>query len=332
MTMAAGYPAGSAVGGVGKGTPVVLSRAAQRDWALWVDWCTATGRNPSHAEIADLAGFLLEVPATSGVADPRVRHIARTLGRPGHGLPRPTTTAPVRVGPEWASHPEALAALRGEWYPEGVAARRDALILVLSAAGFTRRRIATVRPTQISTPSHATPVGSTDGTVFAGMSVDGIDLARHGDPVLCPRCALVRWLQVLDAFADRSRLDVEDLLTRARDHPYPRHDCAGPLGGRWRRARWVIPAIDRHGAIEPTTPLTVRSITGVLAGRYHTTAVTAALAAGQPDRLASPPGAQTPTGHRPGRDEHEELTRLWEQAEEAADQLNARILRLLEGL
>jgi len=309
---------------VGERPPFDLSRVAQRDWALWVDWCAATGRDPHHGGIADLAVFLLELPATTGVQERRVRNIARTLGQAGHALPRPTTIVPVRVGPGWATHVDALAALRVEWYPEGVAARRDALILVLTAAGFTRRRITTLRPPQITTPGNTV-------SDSAGVTVDGVDLPSTADPLLCPRCALTRWAQVLGAFADRSRADVEDLLTAAREHKRPRHDCADPLEGRWRRARWVIPAIDRHGAIQPMTPLTARAVTGILARRYNTAVVPATGGGDQPDHPTPQPTA-IPTGHRPGRAEQEELNRLWKQAEQAADELNARILQLLADL
>jgi len=316
---------------VGKRPAVPLSRVARGDWALWVDWCAATSRDPYQGGIADLGVFLLEIPTTPGVQDRRVRNIARTLGRPGHALPRPTINGlPVRTGPGWATHPDALAALRGEWYPEGVAARRDALILVLTAAGFTRRRITTLRPSQITTPGN-TVSGS------AGVTVDGVDLPRTADPLLCPRCALTRWAQVLGAFADRSRADVEDLLTAARDHDRPRHYCADlpqphdRSGDRWRHAAWVMPAIDRHGAIDPASPLTARALTGILARRYNAAAVRAATSAAQ----ANQPPPQLPGSsmrHRPGREEQAELERLWEQADKAADELNARILHLLGDL
>jgi hypothetical protein len=121
----------------GQRPPAQLSRIVRADWALWADWCTATDRDPHHGAIPDLASFLLELPATSGVQDRRVRSIVRTLTGAGHALPRPTTAAPVRTGPAWASHGDALATLRQEWHPEGVAARRDALILTLHASGFT---------------------------------------------------------------------------------------------------------------------------------------------------------------------------------------------------
>lgn len=204
-----------------------------------------------------------------------------------------------------------MAALRQEWYPEGVAARRDALILVLTAAGFTRRRITTLRPSQITT------LGNTVSD-SAGVTVDGVDLPRTADPLLCPRCALTRWAQVLDAFADRSRADVEDLLTAARDHNRPRHDCTDrpqphdQSGDRWWHAAWVIPAIDRHGAIQPTSPLTARALTGILGRRYTAAAVRAATSAAQPDH----PTPQLPPSsmrHRPGREEHAELARLWDK-------------------
>lgn len=79
---------------VGKRPAAALSRVAQRDWALWVDWCAATSRDPHRAEIADLGVFLLELPATAGVQDRRIRNIARTLGRPGQARPCPAPPRP----------------------------------------------------------------------------------------------------------------------------------------------------------------------------------------------------------------------------------------------
>jgi len=300
----------------GQRPPVDLGRVVQGDWALWADWCTATDRDPHHGAIPDLAGFLLELPATTGVRDRRVRSIVRTLTGAGHALPRPTTAAPVRTGPAWASPGDALAALRVEWYPEGVAARRDALILTLTAAGFTRTRITTLRPAQIH--------------LFPDVAVDRVELPRHTDPVQCPSCAVVRWLQVLDAHRHLSRYDVEDLLTAARTRTRAHHDCQVLLEDGWRHTRRVAPTIDRWGAIQPGAPVTPRGITSILARRYNPTTVHAVL--GSVDQPVQDHEPVAPMGRRPDREEHGELARLWDQAATQTDALNARIVQLLADL
>ncbi len=317
MTTSAPHTTGTAPAATpGQRPPVQLSRVVRADWALWADWCTATDRNPNHGAIPDLAVFLLELPATSGVQDRRVRSIVRTLTGTGHVLPRPTPPAPVGTGPAWASHGDALAALRQEWHPEGVAARRDALILTLTATGFTRTRITTLRPAQIH--------------LFPDVAVDGMELPRHTDPVQCPSCAVVRWLQVLDAYRHLSRYDVEDLLTAARTRTRPHHDCQVLLGDGWRHTRWVIPTIDRWAAIQPGAPITPRGITGILARRYNPATVHAVL--GSVDQPVQDHEPVAPMGRRPDREEHEELTRLWDQAATQTDALNARIVQLLADL
>lgn len=120
--------------------------------------------------------------------------------------------------------PDALAALRHEWYPDGIAARRDALILVLTAHGFTRNRIRRLQPSDITT--------------FPAPVVDGLDLPEHPNPALCARCALTRWLAILDAYRDRARRDIEESLpTPATPPPEPGTTAAttSATGGTPRR-------------------------------------------------------------------------------------------------
>ena len=193
-----------------------LSPAAAKDWALYTDWCTATGRDPHSTGWADLSVFLADLPAAEAVQQRRMRHLRPLLDLGAGGLPRPAAPLRSRLGPTWASYSDTLTALRHEWWPDGIAARRDALIIILLARGFTRHRIRHLRPRAVQ--------------VFPEHVVDGLTLLpRHRDPSLCPRCALTRWLQILDAYRDRSGHDIEDKLTTARTYPHPRHDCTnGP--------------------------------------------------------------------------------------------------------
>ena len=292
--------------------PTRLSPAAERDWGLWVDWCTATGRDPHHLDGPALAVFLRELPAGTPVQDRRVRNIRRVLEGKGRGLPRPTTTIRPRVGPEWLSYPDALTALRHEWWPEGVAARRDALILVLTAHGFTRTRIRRLQPRHIQT--------------FPELVIDGLALPRHRDPALCAQCALARWLAVLDAYRHRSGRDVEELLTESRVSTHPRHDCAEHLGDGWHTSPWLIPAIDQHAALALGRTVTTRALTGTLRRRFT-----------PPDQLPEPeilgPVENSPgPGTRPTPAEQNEIGRLYDRVGDEADALNERIQALLDGL
>lgn len=283
-----------------------------RDWALWVDWCAATGRDPHDTAGPVLARFLAEMPATTAVQERRVRNIHRALTGRGVGLPRPTTTIRPRVGPGWLSYPDALTALRHEWWPEGVAARRDALILVLIARGFTRARIRHLQPRHI--------------TVFPEFVVDGLVLSRDRDPALCPQCALVRWLAVLDAYRHRSGRDIEELLTQARVYGSPQHDCADHLGDSWQTSPWLTPAIDQHGAITPGRPITGRALTGILRRRFTPTEHQS-----EPCIVGAVESSAT-AGTRPTPAEQDEIGRLYDRVGDEADALNERIQRLLDGL
>lgn len=292
--------------------PTPTNPFAERDWSLWVDWCAATSRHPHHLDGPTLAAFLRELPATIAVQERRVRTIRRVLEGTGRGLPRPTTTIRPRVGPEWLSYPDALTALRHEWWPEGVAARRDALILILIAHGFTRTRIRHLQPQHIQT--------------FPEIVVDEFVLPRHRDPRLCAQCALVRWLAILDAYRHRSGRDIEELLEESRVYAHPRHDCLDHLGDGWRTSPWVTPAIDQHGALAPGRPVTTRALTGILRRKF--TPTDQQPEPGIPAAVGNSPRA-TP---RPTPAEQAEIGRLYDRVGDEADALNKRIQALLAGL
>lgn len=294
-------------------TPSERRGAAAQDWTLYADWCTATGRDPATTGWTDLAVFLTDLPASELVQQRRLRAIRPRLGLGHGGLPRPSARVRPRVGPAWASYPEALTALRHEWWPEGVAARRDALLIILIAHGITRTHLARLRPSAVS--------------LFPQVVVDDLVLPGHRDPALCARCALVRWLQILHACRDRSGRDIEELLTTARVHARPRHDCLEDVAEGWHTAPRLVPAIDQHGALHLGPPLTPRAVTGILARRFtpqpQPTVVKAAVS--QEDS-----GLRQRFGARPTREQQDEISRLYDHIADNADALNERIRRLLE--
>lgn len=293
--------------------PSGLIGPAAADWALYTDWCIATGRDPAATGWADLAVFLADLPASETVQQRRLRHLRPAL-RLGHGgLPRPITRLRSRVGPTWSTYPEALTALRHEWWPDGVAARRDALIIVLIAHGLTRTRITRLRPADLE--------------VFPEAIVDDLRLAQHHNPALCPRCALVRWLHVLDAYRDRSGHDIEHLLTDARAYGQPRHDCQDSVGEGWRSVPHLVPPIDRHGALHLGAPISGRALTGILARRFAILPTSSETALPQQNIRHS-----ASMGRKPTRGEYEEIGHLFERIDQEADALNARIQALLDDL
>lgn len=287
--------------------------AAAGDWSLFVDWCTATGRDPAASGWADLAAFLVDLPASVVVQERRFRSVRPMLDLGHGGFPRPVTRLRSRVGPSWASYADALGVLRHEWWPEGVAARRDALIIVLIARGPTRARLSQLRPADV--------------TVFPDTVVADVRLGGHRDPALCPRCALVRWLQVLHAYRDRSGRDIEILLTDARSLGWPRHDCHDPVGKGWRSVSRLLPPIDQHGALHLGAPISARALTGILARRFTITPTAA-----KPALPQQHPPLRTSPGARPSKGEHEKIGHLYERIDHEADALNARIQALLDGL
>lgn len=284
------------------------------DWALYADWCAATGRDPATTGWADLAVFLTDLPASELVQQRRLRAIRPRLGLGHGGLPRPIARVRPRVGPAWASYPEALTALRHEWWPDGVAARRDALLIVLIAHGMTRTRLARLRPRQVS--------------AFPQVVVDDLVLPGHRDPALCARCALTRWLQILHAYRDRSGRDIEELLTTARVHARPQHDCLEDVGEGWRTVPRLLPAIDQHGALQLGPPITPRAVTGILARRFppRPQPTTVNTVASQEDS-----GLQLRVRGRPTQEQQDEIGRLYDHIADNADALTERILRLLNG-
>ena len=221
----------------------------ERDWALFVDWCRAVGVTPVPAKDAQLRRFLLEVPASPAAARRRLRaidaaHVALGLAAPSEHLKAPVSRFdPIRVAATLDLIPI------GGW-PAGIVGRRDAaLVALICTGGLTRRHVRSLCPASSETPV----------------------LAPAVEPGACPACAVSRWLRVhaLAAAAGwrAARGELADIgEVPARDEVV--HDCARPI--RWpdKPGRWpMFSAIDRHGWVNEAVPLSVRSITTVVACR-----------------------------------------------------------------
>lgn len=227
--------------------------AQDRAWALWSDWCAATGRSTRDVSPEALGCFAAQVP---GQAADLIRPAAiqrRILSRR-----RPDVwSVPER---SWASIDNSLARCPAYGWPVAVAGRRDAWLLVATRVLRLPR-------------AHA-----------VGLRVRDLPghLARlpevlHGKP--CHRCVSLRWLDVVKTYEQWSRAAVRSqVYTRPAGTWSPAIiGSAVPCDDSCGRLEQVLadvpahtvlaPAIDRHGWWTHWRPMSPRALTTVLALR-----------------------------------------------------------------
>ena len=156
------------------------------------------------------------------------------------------------AGSTRASWPPPWSCIPVGGWPAGIVGRRDAaLVALICAGGLTRRQVRALP----ATPGRA-PV-----------------LSPAVEPGACPACAVSRWLRVHALAAAAGWRAVRAELADIGEVPARQetaHDCTRPV--RWpnRPARWpMFSAIDRHGWVNEAVPLSVRSITTVVACRLE---------------------------------------------------------------
>ena len=189
---------------VAEDVPRVLSARTLRtytaDWALFTDWCAATGAVALPADPHTVLAFLADCPGAP--ASLRRRVAAIDHHHAGAGYPRPGQSMVVRAAlgrrtgapAETPAHPERVAAaLRGlpsHGWTAGMFGRRDRALLVLSQlAGLPYTRIATLT---------AGDIEITDGTAAITTPAGTWTVLPGDDALLCGPCAVTRWLRVLD--------------------------------------------------------------------------------------------------------------------------------------
>ncbi len=179
------------------------------DWALFVDWCTATGHAFLPAAAETIEGFVTACPARPASLARRVTAITAAHRAAGHPAPprtplvrdavrgRPARTVRRPITPEQID--AALHQLPSHGWTGGFFGRRDRALLALAETGWTYQRLAALATADIT-------LDPATGTVriapAAGSDGDTTVLAPDAAPVLCRPCAMVRWLRVLE-WADR---------------------------------------------------------------------------------------------------------------------------------
>src|SRR5258708_34996893 len=120
-------------------TGIQLDRTASHTWALFADWCAATGRVALPAQPETLAEFLADHPAQLGTHRRRVTainsaHRQRGLSEPGraHAVHAALATRRYqRLQAVADALDEAIGQLPVSGWPHGLFGRRDALVLTL---------------------------------------------------------------------------------------------------------------------------------------------------------------------------------------------------------
>jgi hypothetical protein len=176
-----------------------------QDWALFTDWCAATGTPVLPAAPHAILGFLTDCPATRSTQRCRVaaidhHHAGAGLAKPGESpLVRAALGRPVgdRRSPP-VMPDQVAAALRGlpsDGWTRGMFGRRDRCLLVLSElAGVPYRHLARVT---------AGDLVVADGVATVTTAAGAWMVAADPDPVMCGPCAVTRWLRLLDLVVTR---------------------------------------------------------------------------------------------------------------------------------
>ncbi|TWP33180.1 hypothetical protein [Leekyejoonella antrihumi] len=287
------------------------------DWEQFEDWCTAAGQPALPTTWAAVQEFLADVPGAPSTVRRRLgairaRHATARAALSGAPTPAPVPTPwhtpgelidpDVEDGPRWLDLGEALHQLPVHGHPHGVTARRDAVVLVLAARGWSRRRITALVPDRVYTE----PV----------TGIDQVDVPMTNHGLTCPSCALTRWLRVLATEYDTSG-PVEDSVERLVDaHPVDVrvHDCATPVPQAWRQAPHLLPVVDRYGRIEHGSVIPLRRVTAITGTRQRPDTP---IAQGRSRPVRTHPARPAPTPAERARQIHE--------IDEALDTLDAAI-------
>lgn len=279
---------------------------ARRAWALWVDWCDATGHDPTSPTPDALKAFGAQVPGTRpGLVPGEVdKHAGRAAMRPD----------PWAVAERaWVDLDSALARCAVFGWPYAVPGRRDAWLLVSTRLlRMPRHRAAGMRARDLPAVIALLPQ------------------PRHGHT--CSRCVAKRWLEVVDIQAAWSRVSVRAHVWRRPAQTWSPPlvgsalPCDGGCDGLERLAQSlpghtvVVPAIDKHGWWNDWKPVSTRAVTAILAHR------------GDPYGDVLPPEEPPVEALDPVSEFDETTLDRLDEVMSAADEVNARLEKILAEL
>ena len=193
------------------------------DWALFLDWCTATDSTPMPADWPTVLAFTAGCPGAPATTRRRLAAIAHHHRVAGHPPPTDPGRGPARPSRELIDPGEVDMLMRflpSHGWLGGLFGRRDRALLTLAASTtipYRQLPRLTVRQLRVA-----------DGvaTVTDHRGVEHVIRAAVNS-VLCGPCTLVRWRRVLDTEVTHKR--VKKLLKDAEEvTPDSNHSCQAP--------------------------------------------------------------------------------------------------------
>ena len=224
------------------------------DWALFTDWCSATGTTPLPANWPTIEAFTAGCPGAPATIRRRLAAIAhhhRTAGHPAPTNPTPKADVPARelIGPGQVDMLMRLLPSHG-WLG-GLFGRRDRALLTLAASTtIPYRHLPRLTVGQLRIADRIATVTDHHGATHV--------IESTVDPVLCGPCALVRWRRVLDTEATLKSVKqlFKDAETVTADSHHPCH-TPKPIDTRTLEAV-LFPPINQWGQmpypLEPLSP------------------------------------------------------------------------------
>ena len=193
------------------------------DWALFVDWCTATNSTSLPANWATIQGFTAGCPGAPATIRRRlaaIAHYHRAAGHPSPTYPAREPPAPSREVIDPGQVDMLMRLLPSHGWLGGLFGRRDRALLTLAAyTTIPYRQLPRLAVGQLS-------IADGVATVTDHHGVEHV-VEATGDPVLCGPCTLVRWRRVLDTEVTHKR--VKKLLKDAEEvTSASHHSCQAP--------------------------------------------------------------------------------------------------------
>ena len=266
-------------------------RAYRSDWVAWSAWCAAEGRTSLPADPLDVAVYLATaadtlrpdgapafspstldrksaaiaaVHAANGLPSPTRSDVVRLTLR---GIRRARRALPKRKRPVLLQTLEALLAERPEpGWPNGVARRRDALLLLVGFAGALRRsELAGLTLEDVTVDVDARTgeplllvglgITKTDQT---GQHQQRVVLPRGSRRPTCPVCAFADWVDLLEVHREGGHAALLELLSTESAVEPSVHRChtyRQPVAARGP----LFPSVSRHGRLG-SVPMSGRAV------------------------------------------------------------------------
>ena len=224
------------------------------DWALFLDWCTATRTRPLSADWATITAFTggcTRAPATVRGRLAVIAHHHRAAGHPIPIDPEREAGLPSREVIDPGQVEMLMRLLPSHEWLGGLFGRRDRALLTLVAyTAIPYRQLPRLTVAQLHIADGVATVTDHCGTAHV--------IEATADPVLCGLCALVRWRRVLDT--EVLHKNVKTLLEKAEVvSADSHHSCQVPKPIDPRTLKVVLfPPINQWGhlpyPIEPLSP------------------------------------------------------------------------------